>query len=57
MPHRRHGDRPRRDTIHERYRRLLRRPALRAEHIESMRKHLIRLAQTICEHVWGKKFY
>ena len=57
MTHERHGGRPRRDTIHKKYRRLLRRPALSVEHIQSIRKHIILLAQTICEHVWGKKFY
>jgi hypothetical protein len=42
--------------IHKWYRQLLKRPALRAGKIESMRKHMIRLAQTIGGHFWGKKF-
>lgn len=55
------ADRPRRlaqqAKIHEKYRRLLRRPGLTVEQVEEMRKHVIRLAQTICEHVWGKTVY
>ena len=47
----------RQSKIHEKYRQLLKRPGLTAEQIEEMRKHVILLAQTICEHVWGKKFY
>ncbi len=43
--------------IHRLYRRLLRRPSLTAAEIEAMRKHVILLARTICEHVWGKRFY
>jgi hypothetical protein len=43
--------------IHELYRRVLGRPALTDREIEEMRKHLIRLAETLCEHVWGKNFY
>jgi hypothetical protein len=41
----------------EQYRQLLNRPRLSDQEIEAMRKHIILLAQTICEHVWGKKFY
>jgi hypothetical protein len=35
----------------------LKRPGLTDQEIEAMRKHLILLAQTVCEHVWGKKFH
>jgi hypothetical protein len=41
----------------EQYRRLLKRPRLPDKKIEAMRKYVILLAQTICEHVWGKRFY
>jgi hypothetical protein len=46
-----------RSKVHGKYRRILTRPNLTVEQIEEMRKHIILLAQTICEHVWGKKFY
>jgi len=39
------------------YRRLLQRPDLTDQEIDDMRKHVIRLAQVLCEHVWGKPFY
>lgn len=39
------------------YRRLLRMPDLSDQQINDMRKHVIRLAQALCEHVWGKPFY
>jgi hypothetical protein len=39
------------------YRKILGRPALTDREIEEMRKHIIRLAQTVCEHVWGKRLY
>jgi DNA-binding transcriptional regulator YiaG len=41
----------------ETYRRILKMPNLTNKEIEEMRKYLNLLAQTICEHVWGKKFY
>jgi tRNA C32,U32 (ribose-2'-O)-methylase TrmJ len=41
----------------EQYRRLLKRPRLTDREVEVMRQNMIRLAQTICEHVWGKEFY
>jgi hypothetical protein len=44
-------------SIHEEYRRILKRPGLSDKEIEEMRRHLGLLARTICEHVWGKKFY
>jgi len=47
----------RKSDIYERYRRILKRPNLTDKEIDDMRRHLGLLAQTICEHVWGKKFY
>lgn len=44
-------------TLHKKYRQLLKRPGVSPEEIESMRKHMILLAKTICEHVWAKKVY
>lgn len=49
--------RPRKEDIYDKYRRLLKRPNLTKAEIDDMRKHVILLAQTICEHVWGKDFY
>jgi len=43
--------------IYEKYRRILNMPNLTNKEIDVMRKHLGLLAQTICEHVWGKRFY
>jgi hypothetical protein len=43
--------------IYEKYRRILNTPSLTNKEIDEMRKHLTLLAQTICEHVWRKKFY
>jgi hypothetical protein len=51
------GRKARQSTIHEKYRQILNRPDLTVEEIEAMRKHMILLAQTICEHVWGKKVH
>jgi hypothetical protein len=45
------------ERLRERYRRMLRRPASSDEVVDEMREHVIRLAQTICEHVWGRRFY
>jgi hypothetical protein len=39
------------------YRKVLGRPELTDQEIDEIRKHMIRLAQTVCEHVWGKRFY
>jgi hypothetical protein len=39
------------------YRRMLRTPDLTDKEIDEMRKHVIGLAQAVCEHVWGKRFY
>jgi len=41
----------------EKYRRILKMPGLTDKEVDEMRKHLSLLARTICEHVWGKKFY
>ena len=43
--------------IRDQYRELLKLPELTDSEIEEIRKPMILLAQTICEHVWGKKFY
>jgi len=43
--------------INDRYRCILNRPGLTDREIDEMRKHLGLFAQTICEHIWGKKFY
>jgi len=42
---------------YELYRRVLRMPDLTEREIREMRKHLTELARTICEHVWGERFY
>jgi hypothetical protein len=39
------------------YRRMLRTPDLGDHQIGEMRQRLIRLAEALCEHVWGKGFY
>lgn len=46
-----------RPNIYDKYRRILKMPNLSNKEIDEMRKNLSFLAQTICEHVWGKKFY
>jgi len=43
--------------IYEKYRSILKMPRLTNKEIDEMRKHFTLLAQTICEHVWGEKFY
>jgi hypothetical protein len=55
--YKRGGRKARQSKIHEKYQQLLKQPGLTVEEIEGMRKHIILLARTICEHVWGKKFY
>jgi hypothetical protein len=45
------------ESICDKYRLILNRPDLTDKEIEEMRRHLGLLARTICEHVWGKKFY
>ena len=39
------------------YRKVLVHPTVTGQEVDEMRKNVIRLAQTICEHVWGKRFY
>jgi hypothetical protein len=51
------GRKPRKEDIYNKYRRLLEMPNLTKSEIDEMRRHVILLAQTICEHVWGKDFY
>ena len=43
--------------IYEEYRRCLKKPDLTKKEIDEMRVHVGLLARTICEHVWGEKFY
>lgn len=43
--------------IYDKYRRILEMPDLSDKEVEEMRKNLKLIAQTICEYVWGKKFY
>lgn len=45
------------EDIYDKYRRVLEMPNLTKPEIDEMRKHVILLAQTIREHVWGKDFY
>ncbi len=49
--------RKRKRDIYSKYRRILKMPGLTNREIDEMREHLRLLARTICEHVWGKKFY
>lgn len=44
-------------SIYEKYRRILKMPNLTNKKIDEMRKNLGLIAQTICEYVWGEKFY
>jgi hypothetical protein len=46
-----------RRDIDQEYRAILAMPNLTQKEIDEMRKHLHLLAQSICEHVWGKKVY
>jgi hypothetical protein len=39
------------------YRSSLQIPDLTDQKIDEMRQPVIRLAQILCEHVWGKRFY
>lgn len=39
------------------YRKLLNAPDLTRKEIDEIRRHVQRIAQTICEHVWGKKVF
>ncbi len=49
--------RRKKEDIYKKYRQILRRPDLTDVQIDEMRKHLGLLARTICEYIWGKKFY
>jgi hypothetical protein len=48
---------PKKNNIHDQYRQILEMPHLTNEEIDQMRPHILLLARTICEHVWGKEFY
>lgn len=43
--------------IRDVYRKALVKEDLRDQEIDAMRQHVIRFAQAICEHVWGKRLY
>jgi len=47
----------RKTDIYKKYRQVLKRQDLTKREIDEMRKNLSLFAQTICEYVWGKKFY
>jgi hypothetical protein len=49
--------RKKRPDLYEKYRRILQMRRLSRKSIDEMRKNLGLIAQIICEHVWGKKFY
>jgi hypothetical protein len=49
--------RKRKADIYQEYRRILKMPDLTVKEIDEMRENLSLLAQTICEYVWGKRFY
>jgi len=51
---RRSGDKT---NAYELYRRVLKMPHLADAEIDTMRRHMVLLAQTICEHVWGRRFF
>ena len=43
--------------IRDLYRQMLGTCDLSDQEIGEMRKHVVQLAQTLCEHIWGKGFY
>jgi hypothetical protein len=47
----------RRPRLREQYRILTGQATLSDQQVEEMRRNVIRLAQSICEHAWGKRFY
>jgi hypothetical protein len=49
--------RKKRPDTYEKYRRILKMQGLSRKSIDEMRRNLSLVAQIICEHVWGKKFY
>ena len=44
-------------SIYDEYREAFEKSEFTDSEIEELRKPIILLAQTICEHVWGEKFY
>lgn len=53
----RHARKNKQRGIYDRYRELLKAHDLTKKEIDTIRRHVQRLARTICEHVWGKKFF
>jgi tRNA C32,U32 (ribose-2'-O)-methylase TrmJ len=49
--------RTKRKAISDKYRDILEKPNLTFNEIKEMRYFMKMIAQTICEHVWKKKFY
>lgn len=49
--------RKKKNSIYDEYREVFEMPELTDRQIDEFRKPMILLAQTICEHVWGQKFY
>lgn len=45
------------ELIRSTYRQVLAQPDLTDAEIAELRTALIRLAQIICEHIWGQSFY
>lgn len=43
------------ESLRGQYRGILGRPTLSDQEVDEIRKHVIRLAQTICAKVWGKR--
>lgn len=52
-----HYENQKNKDIYEKYREILEVQDLSKDEIDKMRQHLRSMAQTICEHVWEKKFY
>lgn len=44
-------------NVYKQYRQALGMPNLTVKQVDEIRRHLILLAQTICEHVWGRGFH
>jgi hypothetical protein len=49
--------RKKKNDIYETYGQVLGMPNLTNSEIDECRRPIILLTQTICEHVWGQKFY
>ena len=47
----------RKRDIYDKYRQTLEMLDLTKKEIDKLRIHMILLPQTICEHIWGKKYY